>query len=62
MSNKLEIKRIKAELMNVQAGRFNLELRIDEKLDEIERLKEHISISELKEKELIEKIKTEEGK
>lgn len=53
----LELKRLKVELIQVQAGRAGLELRVEEKLDEVERLKEHIAISEAKEQELQEKIK-----
>lgn len=53
----LDLKRIKVELLQVQAARASLELRVEEKLDEIETLKQHIAISELKEKELIAKAK-----
>lgn len=53
----LDIKKIKVELLQVQAGKASLELRIEEILEEIERLKGHIAISEKKEHELKEKIK-----
>lgn len=53
----LELKKIKVELIQVQAARMGLELKIEERLDEIERLKEHIAISQAKELELEEKIK-----
>lgn len=56
----LDLKKIKVELLQVQAGRASLELRIEERLDEINRLKEHIQISMNKENELQEKIKKEE--
>jgi hypothetical protein len=47
---------IKVELLQVQAAKASLELRIEERLDEIERIKDNIRISENKEKELMEKI------
>jgi hypothetical protein len=52
----LELKRIKLELINVAAARHGLEFKIEERLDEINRLKEHIKIQEAKEAELKEKI------
>lgn len=55
----LELKKMKVELLQVGAGKASLELRVEEKLDEIARLREHISISEAKEQELIEKIQKE---
>jgi hypothetical protein len=53
----LELKKLKVELMRVTAARAELELRIEERLDEIERLKEHIKIQLDKETELEQKIK-----
>lgn len=52
----LEIKRIKLELLRVTAAKAELEFKIEERLDEIRRLKEHILIQENKEKELNEKL------
>lgn len=52
----LDLKKLKVELLQVQAGKASLELRIEERLDEIERLREHIAVSENKEKELQERI------
>ena len=52
----LELKRLKLELNNVAAARHGLEFRIEERLDEIERLKEHVKVQEAKEAELKEKI------
>lgn len=52
----LEMKKLKLELLQVQTARAGLEFRIEEKLDEINRIKESIAISEAKEKELTEKI------
>ena len=48
----LDLKRKKVELLRVSSAKAELELRIHERLDEIERLKEHIAISEAKEAEL----------
>ena len=56
MQNKLEIKKIQVELLRVSAAKAELELRIDERLEEIERIREHIKISEAKEIELKEKL------
>lgn len=53
----LDLKKLKVELIQVQAAKAGLELRVEERLDEIERLKEHIAISEAKEQELNERIK-----
>jgi hypothetical protein len=53
----LEKKKMQVELMRVQAGKAELELKIEERLDEIERLKEHIKIQEKKESELQDKLK-----
>lgn len=53
----LDIKKIQVELLQVQAAKASLELRVEEKLEEIERVKEHIVISEAKEIELKQKLK-----
>jgi len=53
----LELKKMQVELLRVTAAKAELELRIEERLDEIERLKEHIKISAAKEQELKEKLK-----
>lgn len=52
----LEKKRIMTELLQVQAGRAGLELRIEEMMEEMERLRAHIAVSENKERELAEKL------
>jgi hypothetical protein len=54
----LELKKLKAELLNVQAAKAMLELRIDERLEEISRIQENIKISEAKELELIQRIES----
>jgi len=53
----LEKKRLQAELLRITSAKFELELRIEERLEEIEKLKEHIKIQEDKEKEIQEKLK-----
>lgn len=55
----LELKRMKLELIKVAAARHEIEFRIEERLDEIARLKEHVKIQEAKEAELKEKIAAE---
>jgi hypothetical protein len=55
----LELKRIKLELIKVAAARHEIEFRIEERLDEISRLKEHVKVQEAKEAELNEKIAAE---
>jgi hypothetical protein len=57
MLNSLDTKKLQVELLRVSASKAELELRVEERLEEIERLKEHIKISELKEIELKEKLK-----
>lgn len=52
----LDLKRIKLELVKVAAARAELEFRIEERLDEIERLKEHIKVQLDREEELTLKI------
>lgn len=54
--NALEIKKLKVELLRVNAAKAELELKIEERLEEIERLKEHIKVSENKVKEIEDKI------
>lgn len=48
----LDLKRKQLELARVRTARQELELKIDERLDEIERLKEHIKIQIEKETSL----------
>lgn len=57
----IELKKIKVELLRVSAAKAELELRIDERLEEIQRLKDNIKISEAKEVELQEKINAEKA-
>jgi len=48
----LELKRMKLELVKVAAARAELEFRIDERMDEINRIKDHIKVQLDKEAEL----------
>lgn len=54
----IELKKMQLELMQVQVARMALELRSEEMLAEVERLKNHIEIQQLKELELQEKLST----
>lgn len=55
----LELKRMKLELIKVAAARCEMEFRIEERLEDINRLKENIKIQVAKEVELQEKIDAE---
>lgn len=57
MMTPLEIKKLKVELLRVAAARAELELRIDEHKENIERLEANIQIQLTKEGELDAKIK-----
>lgn len=50
--NGLELKKKQLELARVQIARQELEFKIEERLDEIERLKTHIEIQNKREQEL----------
>lgn len=56
MQSKLETKKTEVELLRVSASKAELELRVQERLEEIDRLNEHIKVSEAKEQELKEKL------
>lgn len=56
MASQLEIKRKKVELLRVSSAKAEMELRVHERMDEIERIKENISIQEAKELELAQQI------
>lgn len=57
----IELKRIKVELARVTSARMEQELRIDEHMENIDRLKQSILIQQAKEAELAEKIKDAES-
>lgn len=48
----LEIKKMQVELLRIGAAKAEMELRIHERMEEIDRLNEHIKIQEAKEVEL----------
>lgn len=57
MDNKfLEKKKMEAELKRVESARFDLEVRVLEREDEIKRIKDHILVQENKEKEIKQKL------
>ena len=53
----LEKKKIELELMRVRTARMELDMRIEERKEEIERLAEHIIVQEKREEELQAKLK-----
>ena len=55
----LELKRMKLELIKVAAARHELEFKVEERLDDINRIKDSIKIQEAKEAELKAKIDAE---
>lgn len=48
----LELKKLQVELLRVSAAKGEMELKIDERMDEVRRLEEHIKVQTLKEEEL----------
>jgi hypothetical protein len=57
MADQLELKKMKMEYKRVDAAKEELEFKIEERLVEITRLKEHIVIQDAKLQELAQKIK-----
>lgn len=53
----LELSRKKLELMRVETARHELEFKIEERLEEIKRIQEHIRIQKEKEEQLKQEIK-----
>lgn len=58
----LDLRRKKAELLRVSSSKATMDVRIHELLEEIDRLKEHIKVSEAAEVKLAEEIAQEEKK
>jgi hypothetical protein len=58
----LELKKLKAQQAQVAAARMDLEVRVDEHKENIDRLEASIAIQIAKEAELGQKIKEEESK
>lgn len=55
--SKIEIMRMEVEVMRVKAAACEMELKIEERLEEIERLRGHIVIQNARIVELAQKIK-----
>lgn len=51
-SSAIELKKLKVELARVQVGKMELELKVSERMEDIQRLQDHIKLSEVKEIEL----------
>jgi hypothetical protein len=56
MASPIEIRKMKAELLGVSHAKANLEIRIEEMLEEIQRLKNHVEVQIKREVELQGKI------
>ena len=56
MATPLELKKAKAELLRVQAAKADMEVRIADHMENIDRLNVQMSISQSKEDELIQKL------
>lgn len=57
----LEKKKTEVELMRVTTARMELEYKIEERKEEIQRMEDHIKIQIAKESELKDKLKEMEG-
>jgi hypothetical protein len=57
MVPKIEIKRMEVEIMRVAAAGCEMELKIEERLEEVERLRGHILIQNARVAELTKQIK-----
>jgi len=58
----LEIKRLKLELTRVRASKAEMEFQIEERLDEIDRVRKNIQIQVQREQELVKLIQDVEAK
>lgn len=58
----LDLKRKRIELMRVETAKCELEFKIEERLEEIKRIKEHIEIQKQTEEKLKKEIEKLEGK
>jgi len=56
MSKITELKKLQVELHRVQGGKMEMELKIEERLEEIQRLKDHMAAQEAREAELAKQI------
>lgn len=56
MSKVTELKKLQVELHRVLGGKMEMELKIEERLEEIQRLKDHMCAQEAREAELAKQI------
>jgi hypothetical protein len=61
MSN-LEIKRLELDLLKIAAAKAELEFKIEERLVDIERMRNHIELQGKREKEVKKKLDSARGK
>ena len=61
MSN-LKKKKLELDIMKVAAAKAELEYKIEERLEDIQRMKDHILLQETREKELKEELNELNGK
>jgi len=59
--DKLELKKLKVELLRIDAVVGDRELAIEEKLSEIERIKDHINLQMIRREEIQNKINSHGG-
>lgn len=57
----IELKKLKLEIARVTTAKLDLEIRLDERLQEIEKIKEYIAVQEAKEAELNDKLSAGSG-
>ena len=56
MSKATEIKKLQVELHRVQGARMEMELKIEERMEDIARLRDHMQVQEAREEELAKQI------
>lgn len=56
MATPLEMKKVRAELLRVQAAKADMECRIEDHLENIARLNASIDVSKVREEELIKQV------
>ena len=56
MATPLELKKVKAELLRVQAAKADMEVRVEDHMENISRLNANIEISQVKEDELLKQL------
>ena len=61
MLSEFEMKKLKLEIIRVSAAKSELEFKIDERLEDIKRIKENIEVQEKRLKELEQKLLNKEN-